>query len=86
MDNTNYLENETKKREIEKEDKKALPKLIILTIISGILGALFAIFALKVLGYINGNTEVSLIELFQQMQLSLANGAGYACFVSSILL
>lgn len=86
MDAAKHSEYENKRNEIKKEDKKALPKLIVAIIISGILGGLFSAFCLKCMEYINKNTNSSLLEAFQQLQLLLAPFAGYAAFIVSVVL
>ena len=86
MDTSNYSETENKRNEIKKEDKKALPKLIILMIISGFIGAAFAGVALKAMEYITQHSGAGLVELLHELQMSLGTYAGFATLAFALVL
>lgn len=77
---------EHKKEENKREDKKALPKLILLTIISGILGGCFSGVLLKAMKSLTSHTNGNLVEVFHQAQMSLGKYAGYVAIIFTIIL
>ena len=86
MDTSNYSETENKRNEIKKEDKKALPKLIVLMIVSGIIGAVFAAVSIEAMEYITEHSGANLVELFHELQISLGTYSGFATFAFALVL
>ena len=77
---------EKKKEENKLEDQKALPKLALFTILSGIFGGCFSGGAIFVVKYLEKHTDENLVELFHEAQMSLGNYAGYIAFALAVIL
>ena len=86
MNPTDITTLEKKKEENKLEDQKALPKLVVLTILSGIFGGCFSGMAIFSAKYLKKHAGEDLVKVFHEAQMSLGDYAGYVTILLTVLL